>query len=372
VNTEVTSRASAGEPRRLKAQSQASPKPSGRPLRVQVLTLLVAGSIGAIAATVGTLLVQKPTYASSVTFLVQSNVSANDTEMLVRTYMSLIPTEVTGEGLKSKSGVDRSAVEIANHLDISRPPGAATLTVTYTDRSKRVSENVAEHLVSELRERTADLNEPAPGQLATTYSVVAWGRGAVTTDTVQPPLLKNALAGLLAGLILGLVLSVVRDTLRPVAGRGADQSGDFDVVIPHKLVGNPDVLARVGNLLPRSKSSNERLTLVVVGPVGDKDRNRVAHGLAAAIHGVGDAGARVVSVGESSSEIADRNTSLVVVGPRTPSEEPWVETARHADAVVLLARAGHSPIADVAATLTLLQGATVIRVLLDGAALKIG
>jgi len=344
-----------------------------RPFRALIPLVVVAGLLSAGAAALVTAF-QDSVFESSVTLVLQTDASANDTEMLVRTITSLIPTEVIGLGLQSQSNVDRAPSDIVDRLEVSRAPGTAMLTVTYTDQDEQVSKRVAEHLVAEITQRIQDLNESTPGQLEMNYSVAPWGGGAVTVKEVQPPVAKNALAGLLGGAILGAAIAVLHNMRRPVVHDAADQDEVFDVILPRSLLGNPNILHRVGRLIKSRAFGVPNPVIFLTGPVSDSVRERFAEQIAAHVrHGRRPATvARLRDFSAESEEaVAERKAPVLVVGPRSPGTTAWVETSLRADVVVLLAQTDRSTIVDLAATRILVGGAEVIEILIDGSHLRV-
>jgi Mrp family chromosome partitioning ATPase len=182
--------------------------------------LALALSAAAIAALVT---LRMPTqYESSVTLVVQTSAGANDTEVLVRTMIALVDSEVIGEALRERVGSSLPADDIAANLAVDRPPGSSVLTVYYYDTDAARSVAIAQQVVPVFQEQVEQLAVDQAGQLAPNYAIQPWGGGTVITTEIPSPILRNAGIAALLGALIGAVGAILYRQRRPVIRTAAD------------------------------------------------------------------------------------------------------------------------------------------------------
>lgn len=182
--------------------------------RLALPVLALALSAAALAAVVTQR--QATTFESSVTMVVQTSSGASDTDVLVRTMIALVSSEVVGEALKDATNASLTADEISANLTVERPPGSSVLTVTYADTDLRRSVDVARAVTPVFQEQVQLLEVDQAGQLAPNYAIQPWGGGTVITSELSPPVLRNAAIALLLGALVAAVAGVLYRQFHPV------------------------------------------------------------------------------------------------------------------------------------------------------------
>ena len=353
-----------------------------RALPLVLLTGLLCGAVAALATQA-----QRDTYTSAVTFVVQTNTGANDSETLIRTMMALIPTQITGEDLRRRAQVDSSPSQITSNLDIQRPPGSAVITVTYRDHDLAKSRAVASQLVPVFSSRLSRLSEPQAGQLAANYSVLPWGDGSVTTESSPPPVQRNAGIGLLLGLLLGIGVAVVQSQWRPLVLSGTEPAlarVRMAAVLPGSRRGSrvsgSDAMLRVAEVV--EQYAGPEPWVLVTGPANGRRRTRFVSDLAEAFTALSGRDVQVVDADDPRrspqqraaglaelQQPGDARSAVVVKGPDLPGPAPVLSLLPLVDVVVVVAQAGRTSVQDVLLADAMLSDGShrpVLTVLLDG------
>jgi len=261
---------------------------AGRQLAVVVLLSLLAGA----AAVFATLRLVPEQHVSTVTFVVQTDDGANSSEVLVRTLEYLAQSEPVAGGIAERSSVDLSAEEVLAGLEVTRPPGGAAMTVSYSDTDAYRSREVARALTPVFTAEVARLTAAAPGQEAPHFVLRTWGERPVDTASVPPPVYRNAVLGVVLGALVGMLLVILRIQHRPpvtTAGQASTAVGlPVLASLPPLTRGRRHLNARaaVELMLVRSPLAGlpqQPRRLLVMGPSTDSERTAFVLELARAL-----------------------------------------------------------------------------------------
>lgn len=286
------------------AGSSGSLRRSSAGLRRLILPVLaLALSAAAIAAVVTQ---QQPTtYRSSVTMVVQTSAGASDTDVLVRTMIALVGSEVVGEALREQVNSALAADEISDKLTVERPPGSSVLTVSYEDEDRERSIAVARAIIPVFQEQVTLLEVDQAGQLAPNYAIQPWGQGTVITVGTPPPILRNAAVAGLLGMLAGAIGAVLYRQRNRLVGdrRDAEEATALPVLTtlpmsnrrPGSSPWHPtDLMDGVVGRLPEALGTTQMpRRVLVVGP--DKGRQRAAF-VTHLARAMGDGGSEVTIV----------------------------------------------------------------------------
>jgi capsular polysaccharide biosynthesis protein len=175
---------------------------------------------------------QPTVFESSVTMVVQTSAGASDTDVLVRTMIALVGSEVVGEALKEATQAPLAADEISANLSVERPPGSSVLTVTYVDTDLERSVAIARSVTPVFQQQVRALEVDQAGQLAPNYAIQPWGSGTVITSELSQPVLRNAAIALLLGGLVAAVAGILYRQFHPVIRdrRDAEQATGLAVL----------------------------------------------------------------------------------------------------------------------------------------------
>jgi len=183
------------------------------PLRVilswrRVIVLLTFLLVG---ISVGSSLVQTPTYEASIRILVgeerASGAPGGDLQSVVLGLQQL--TQTVAEDIKSRPVADAviqrlslpmTAEGFLNHVSVEQVPRTQLVEVHYSDPSPERAQQVANAIGEVYSEQVSELSPSANNTITATVREEAW----VPVEPVSPNIVLNSVLALIAGLMLGI------------------------------------------------------------------------------------------------------------------------------------------------------------------------
>jgi capsular exopolysaccharide synthesis family protein len=191
-------------------------------LLVVVLTALGAGVTGAMTwrAT--------PMYASSVTMVVSSPVSADDptaayqgtllSQQRVKSYADMVSSDQIAAAVIRQLGLTVSPASLRSRISAQAVPDTVLLRATVTDRVPVRAQLIANAVGDVFSGAVARVETP-PGSRSPSVHVTVWERAKVASSPVSPRPVRTVGLGVLLGLLAGVGAAALRTRLdRTVSG----------------------------------------------------------------------------------------------------------------------------------------------------------
>lgn len=191
---------------------------------VVVMTL-----VGGVAAT-GWILATPPTYASEVTFFVNTSETANRNDATnplqldqyaqqrVTSYVQLMTSERLAKMIVADTDLDESATDVADSISATSPLNSVILTATVEDQSSRRALEVATSISTQFVRMI--------GQIDPSVRLEVTSGPALEKDPIAPRKKLDLGLGLLGGLLVGLAAAILREVLDTTV-RTAEELREF-------------------------------------------------------------------------------------------------------------------------------------------------
>jgi polysaccharide biosynthesis transport protein len=247
-----------------------------------VVVLALLGTVGAI----GFSLTREPLYRSSVQMVVAPNLSnrnaaeaaaaSNYVLQRARTYRKVVASEEVTAAVIARLGLPYTARELTERITVLSESNTTVLTVEVLDPSAVRARDIANAIGVAFPAYVERLETPAGTTLPPV--VVSVARPAETPDgPAYPRTPLNGVLGLLVGLGMGLSSAVFRYAADPRV-RGPRHAAS---VVGSVALG-PDVVAGL------RQQSGDLTSIVVTGPVDDASRRAATADLAVALARAGE------------------------------------------------------------------------------------
>ncbi len=191
-----------------------------RILRTRWITLLIATSVGVLAA-IGITLLTTPLYEASTRLYVSSNAGSSASERYsgsllsqdrVRSYTELLKGETVAQRTIDKMNLDISPLDLQKKVNVNSKVDTVLISLKVRDGSAIRARDIANSMSDEFVDMVRELETPRPGA-EPDARVVVEQRAAIPRKPVVPQPVRNVALGLLLGLVSGMAIAVVRDLL---------------------------------------------------------------------------------------------------------------------------------------------------------------
>ncbi|MET3861658.1 succinoglycan biosynthesis transport protein ExoP [Dietzia sp. 2505] len=281
-------------------------------LRARWIVIVAATLVGGLLG-LGMSLLTTPTYEARIQFYVTA--SAGDSgaaayqgsmgaQQRVRSYAELVESSTIAEDVVQSSGVDRTAVQVADAASATADANTVLLTVSVMDADPAGALRIAEGYGEVLPDAINQLEVPDGGGPALAKLTVV-NPPALPTSPVAPRTEQNVMIGLVLGLLTGIGIALLINTLdrrvkskeqletitgKPVVGsipfrKEEDKEGGAEHIVPFRAGHSPaaESFRRLRTNLQFLNVDNPPRVIVLTSSIAMEGKSETAINIALAL-----------------------------------------------------------------------------------------